>query len=151
MISGLFVAAYGVIQYVFGLDMDKQVWVDEEMFTDIKMRAFRRSKTRTYSVNTSFGDSNQHCADVEQQKVLDKIHVLWDFGCIAAVYDFNYVARLLGPGFCWRRQSLLRLLTGGTGRLDCWRCSFCHRSCRQVYSTVSSVLVTSEIHRPLIV
>ena len=40
VISGLFVAAYGVIQYVFGLDMDKQVWVDEEMFTDIKMRAF---------------------------------------------------------------------------------------------------------------
>ena len=40
VISGLFVAAYGIIQYVFGLDMDKQVWVDEEMFTDIKMRAF---------------------------------------------------------------------------------------------------------------
>lgn len=40
VISGLLVAAYGIIQYVFGLDMDKQVWVDEEMFTDIKMRAF---------------------------------------------------------------------------------------------------------------
>lgn len=40
VISALFVAAYGIIQYVFGLDMDKQVWVDEEMFTDIKMRAF---------------------------------------------------------------------------------------------------------------
>lgn len=39
-ISAFFVAAYGIIQYVFGLDMDKQVWVDEEMFTDIKMRAF---------------------------------------------------------------------------------------------------------------
>lgn len=40
VISAFFVAVYGVIQYVFGLDMDKQVWVDEEMFTDIKMRAF---------------------------------------------------------------------------------------------------------------
>ncbi len=39
-ISAFFVAVYGIIQYVFGLDMDKQVWVDEEMFTDIKMRAF---------------------------------------------------------------------------------------------------------------
>jgi len=39
-ISALFVAAYGIIQYIFGLDMDKQVWIDEEMFTDIKMRAF---------------------------------------------------------------------------------------------------------------
>lgn len=40
VISALFVSSYGIIQYVFGLDMDKQVWVDEEMFTDIKMRAF---------------------------------------------------------------------------------------------------------------
>lgn len=40
VVSGFFVAAYGIIQYVFGLDMDKQVWIDEEMFSDIKMRAF---------------------------------------------------------------------------------------------------------------
>lgn len=38
--AAFFVAAYGIIQYVFGLDMDKQVWVDTEMFSDIKMRAF---------------------------------------------------------------------------------------------------------------
>lgn len=40
VLSGFFVAAYGIIQYVFGLDMDKQIWVDTAMFTDIKMRAF---------------------------------------------------------------------------------------------------------------
>ncbi len=40
MLSGLLVAAYGIIQYAFGLDMDKQVWIDEAMFSDIKMRAF---------------------------------------------------------------------------------------------------------------
>lgn len=40
IVAALLVSVYGIIQYVFGLDMDKQVWVDEEMFTDIKMRAF---------------------------------------------------------------------------------------------------------------
>ena len=40
VLSGVLVALYGIIQYVFGLDMDKQVWLDEDMFTDIKMRAF---------------------------------------------------------------------------------------------------------------
>ncbi len=40
IISALLVAGYGIIQYIFGLDADKQAWIDEQMFNDIKMRAF---------------------------------------------------------------------------------------------------------------
>lgn len=39
VISGLLVCLYGVAQYVFGWDTT-QAWMDEEMFTDIKMRIY---------------------------------------------------------------------------------------------------------------
>lgn len=39
VISGLLVCLYGIAQYVFGWDT-KQAWMDEEMFTDIKMRIY---------------------------------------------------------------------------------------------------------------
>ncbi len=39
VISGLFVCLYGIAQYVFGWDTT-QAWMDEEMFTDIKMRIY---------------------------------------------------------------------------------------------------------------
>ena len=40
LFSGLLVALYGFAQYIFKLDLDKQVWLDEEMFSDIAMRVF---------------------------------------------------------------------------------------------------------------
>ncbi len=39
VLSGLLVCLYGIAQYVFGWDT-KQAWMDEEMFTDIKMRIY---------------------------------------------------------------------------------------------------------------
>ncbi len=38
-ISGLLVCLYGIAQYLFGWDT-QQAWMDEEMFTDIKMRIY---------------------------------------------------------------------------------------------------------------
>lgn len=38
-ISAFLVCAYGIMQYVFGWDIN-QAWMDEEMFTDIKMRIY---------------------------------------------------------------------------------------------------------------
>lgn len=40
VISALLVSLYGIVQYIFKIDMDKQVWLDEEMFSQIKMRAY---------------------------------------------------------------------------------------------------------------
>ena len=40
VISGVFVAIYGMLQYVLGLNVDKQAWMDEDMFSDIKMRVY---------------------------------------------------------------------------------------------------------------
>ena len=40
ILSGTLVAAYGIIQYIFKIGMESQVWLDEQMFSDIKMRAF---------------------------------------------------------------------------------------------------------------
>ena len=39
VISGLIVCLYGIAQYIFGWDT-AQAWMDEEMFTDIKMRIY---------------------------------------------------------------------------------------------------------------
>lgn len=39
VISGFLVCLYGIAQYVFGWDT-AQAWMDEEMFTDIKMRIY---------------------------------------------------------------------------------------------------------------
>lgn len=39
VISGFLVCLYGLAQYVFGWDTN-QAWMDEEMFTDIKMRIY---------------------------------------------------------------------------------------------------------------
>lgn len=39
VVSGLLVCLYGIAQYVFGWDT-AQAWMDEEMFTDIKMRIY---------------------------------------------------------------------------------------------------------------
>lgn len=39
VLSGLLVCLYGIAQYVFGWDTT-QAWVDEEMFSDIKMRIY---------------------------------------------------------------------------------------------------------------
>ncbi len=38
-VSGLVVCAYGICQYIFGWDT-QQAWMDEEMFSDIKMRIY---------------------------------------------------------------------------------------------------------------
>ena len=38
-VSGCSVCLYGIAQYVFGWDT-ASAWVDEEMFTDIKMRVY---------------------------------------------------------------------------------------------------------------
>ena len=38
-VSGFFVCVYGICQYVFGWDT-QQAWMDEEMFSDIKMRIY---------------------------------------------------------------------------------------------------------------
>lgn len=38
-VSGLLVCVYGICQYVFGWDT-QQAWMDEEMFSDIKMRIY---------------------------------------------------------------------------------------------------------------
>ena len=38
-ISGLFVCVYGILQYLFGWNVN-QAWMDEEMFSDIKMRIY---------------------------------------------------------------------------------------------------------------
>ncbi len=39
VVSGLLVCAYGICQYIFGWDT-QQAWMDEEMFSDIKMRIY---------------------------------------------------------------------------------------------------------------
>ena len=38
-ISGFFVCLYGILQYIFGWNVN-QAWMDEEMFEDIKMRIY---------------------------------------------------------------------------------------------------------------
>lgn len=39
VLSGLLVCLYGIAQYIFGWDT-AQAWMDEEMFSDIKMRIY---------------------------------------------------------------------------------------------------------------
>jgi len=40
VLAGVGVAIYGILQYVLGLNVDKQAWMDEEMFSDIRMRVY---------------------------------------------------------------------------------------------------------------